>query len=139
MAIPKLLVMSGLILNQDGKALMGFRKPGKPRPSLWEYPGGKVEPGEDPRFALVRELREELGIETHPRRYLGEVRLELEVDFLLQLWATDIVSGEPQALDHSLIRWVAPADAVVDYPCTPTTYMLHQAVIGELRRQAAGW
>jgi 8-oxo-dGTP diphosphatase len=135
MPIPWLTVMSGLILNKDGQALMGLRKQGKPRPGLWEYPGGKVEPGEVPLLALYRELHEELGIETRPLRWLGRMTLELEVNFQIELWTVSIEQGTPQALDHDELRWIFPAEAVIHFPCTPTTYMLHQSVMGELIRR----
>ena len=59
-----LLVVAVALVDAEGRVLLQQRPPGKPMAGLWEFPGGKVEPGETPEAALVRELEEELGIET---------------------------------------------------------------------------
>ena len=59
-----LMVVAVALVDGDGRVLLQQRPPGKPMAGLWEFPGGKVEPGETPEAALVRELEEELGIET---------------------------------------------------------------------------
>src|SRR3546814_8766388 len=60
-----LLVVAAALVDEDGRVLLQQRPPGKPMAHLWEFPGGKVEPGEAPETALIRELEEELGIRTH--------------------------------------------------------------------------
>jgi 8-oxo-dGTP diphosphatase len=108
------------LIDADGRVLVQRRPPGKPLAGLWEFPGGKVEPGETPEAALIRELREELAIEvtgaclapatfaSHP---LGERHLVLLL-YVCRKWA-----GTPQPLAASELRWVRPAGLhVLDMP-----------------------
>ena len=77
----------------------------------WEFPGGKREPGEEPRDTLVRELHEELGIEVHEAAPL--IAYEHEYPHrrvLLDLWVVTRFSGEPQALDAPALQWAAIED-----------------------------
>jgi len=62
-----LLVMACALIDADGRVLLAKRPPGRPLAGLWEFPGGKVEAGETPEAALIRELEEELGIEVSPK------------------------------------------------------------------------
>jgi 8-oxo-dGTP diphosphatase len=93
--------------------LVQQRPPGKPMAGLWEFPGGKVEPGEAPQAALVRELVEELGVTvahdalapaTFASEPLGAQQL------VLLLFATRAWSGEPEPRHASALRWVTPAE-----------------------------
>jgi len=95
------------VIERDGLILIGQRKPRGRHGLKWEFPGGKVEPGEAPRAALVRELREELGIEAQ----IGE---EIEqYDFLyvtgaitrLMFFRVTEFAGEPENLDFAQIAW----------------------------------
>ena len=63
MPIPTVLVAAAALVDADNRVLLAQRPPGKSMAGLWEFPGGKVETGETPEQALVRELREELGVE----------------------------------------------------------------------------
>lgn len=63
--LPVLHVACAVLIDADGRVLVAERPPGKPMPGLWEFPGGKIEAGETPEAALIRELDEELGIRTH--------------------------------------------------------------------------
>jgi 8-oxo-dGTP diphosphatase len=66
MGVNVLLVVACALVDADGRVLLAKRPPGRPLAGLWEFPGGKVEPGETPDAALIRELEEELGIRVSP-------------------------------------------------------------------------
>ena len=73
----------------------------------WEFPGGKVEPGEDDRTALARELMEELAIAVSVGECMGEnVHTEARGPFCLVAYRVEILSGEPVLTDHDAIRWL---------------------------------
>jgi 8-oxo-dGTP diphosphatase len=121
MTKPLLLVAACALVDTDGRVLIAQRPPGKSLAGLWEFPGGKVEAGETPEQALIRELREELGIEvtqaclapfvftTHPYE---------SFHLLMPLWLCRRWSGVVQAREHSAVAWVKPAK-LADYPMPP--------------------
>jgi len=104
------IIVSAGILIEAGKVLLTQRKQGSHLADLWEFPGGKCEPGEDPKAALVRELREELGIEVT----VGDIvcvtfhRYEDAGKAVLLLFyevARTPVSPHPSAIDVAALRW----------------------------------
>lgn len=108
-----LLVVAAALVDRDGRVLVQQRPPGKPMAGLWEFPGGKIEPGEVPEAALVRELAEELGIAfdasaltplTFASEPLGERQLILLL-YVLREW-----EGVPEAHHATALRWVMPAE-----------------------------
>ena len=110
--IPTMTVVAAALADGDGRVLLQQRAPGRAMAGLWEFPGGKVDEGELPEAALVRELREELGIEVAtadvtPACFasapLGERHMILLL-YLCRRW-----QGEPQPLDASALRWERPA------------------------------
>ncbi|HEY9372429.1 (deoxy)nucleoside triphosphate pyrophosphohydrolase [Streptomyces sp.] len=94
-------------LHDRGRLLAARRSAPPELAGRWELPGGKLEPGESAEKALVRELREELGVETEPgERIPGE--WPLKPGYVLQVWTARLVSGEPRPLeDHDELRWLA--------------------------------
>jgi 8-oxo-dGTP diphosphatase len=108
---PTMLVVAVAMVDADGRVLLQQRRPGREMAGLWEFPGGKVEPGERPEAALIRELREELGIETDeaciaPAAFasapLGERHLLLLL-YICRKWR-----GVPAPLDAQALKWVRP-------------------------------
>jgi len=104
-------VVAALIRRTDADGLCRFmicqRPAHKARGLLWEFVGGKVEPGETHEEALVRECREELGIEISADDVFTDVLHEYpDITVHLTLFDSHIVSGEPQLLEHNDIRWI---------------------------------
>jgi len=102
-------VVAAVILR-DGKILIGQRKLNGRHPLKWEFPGGKVEPGEEPRAALTRELREELNVDA----VIGEELDSYEVSYgdgfqlMLRFFRVTQFRGEPRNLDFEQIAWEKP-------------------------------
>ena len=97
------------LVVQAGGCLLCPRPAHKARGLLWEFVGGKVEPGETKEQALIRECREELGVTVSP----GEVFMEVDhvypdITIHLTLFRAAIVAGRPQRLEHADIRFIAP-------------------------------
>ncbi|MDJ0465380.1 (deoxy)nucleoside triphosphate pyrophosphohydrolase [Streptomyces sp. H27-C3] len=104
-------VVVGAAVYDRGLLLAARRSAPPELAGRWELPGGKVEPGESAERALVRELREELGVEVRPvERIPGE--WPLKPGLVLQVWTARLVSGTPRPLqDHDALRWLAPHEA----------------------------
>ena|ERR1041385_2392225 len=104
------------VIERDGRVLICRRKPGGRHPLKWEFPGGKVEPGEDPREALARELREELAIEARIDEEMDsyEVRYGDGPRILLRFYRVTEFTGELMNLDFERIVWERP-DKLPDY------------------------
>ncbi len=104
-----LMVVAAALINRKKQILIGQRPEGKDMAGLWEFPGGKIEPGETPEFALMRELREELSIETRPCGMMAAgFTSHTYPDFhlLMPLFLIRVWRGEPQPLVHQNLRWV---------------------------------
>ncbi|MEU3754386.1 (deoxy)nucleoside triphosphate pyrophosphohydrolase [Streptomyces olivoreticuli] len=101
------VVVGGAVFDQ-GRLLAARRSAPPELAGRWELPGGKLEPGETAEQALVRELREELGVEVEPlERIAGE--WPLRPPFVLHVWTAKLVSGTVRALqDHDEVRWLTP-------------------------------
>lgn len=100
------IVVVGAALLNDGRLLAARRSAPPELAGRWELPGGKVEPGEPPEQALVRELREELGVEAKSaERVPGE--WAVGSGYVLRVWIAHLLSGEPRPLeDHDELRWL---------------------------------
>jgi len=118
---PIIIVAAVVLLTGEGKVLIAKRPPGRPLAGLWEFPGGKINAGEDPETALIRELLEELGIEiaradleplTFASHAYPEFHLLMPL-YLCKRWRGDIVAQENQEL-----LWVKP-DELHHYDMPP--------------------
>ena len=103
-------VVAALVV-EDGKFMICQRPAYKARGLLWEFVGGKVEPGETRAEALVRECREELDVAVAPGPIYMEVdHVYPDITIHLTLFRASIVAGRPQKLEHADIRFIAPSD-----------------------------
>lgn len=107
-----LLVVAAALIDADGRVLVQQRPPGGSMAGLWEFPGGKLEPGETPEAALIRELEEELGIRTHasclaPATFASEPLGDKHL--LLLLYVCRKWEGVVQARHATALQWVRPA------------------------------
>ncbi len=101
----------GAVILRERRVLAALRGPGKHLAGYWEFPGGKVEDGEDEREALRRELMEELAIEGTVHERLGEATHRYPaVTVRLVAYVVRIASGEPVAIEHAELRWVDTAE-----------------------------
>jgi 8-oxo-dGTP diphosphatase len=131
-----MIVVAAALADREGRVLLQRRPEGKAMAGLWEFPGGKMEEGERPEAALVRELAEELGIS------VDEIALEpaafASADnggrrMLLLLYLCRAWRGEPAALHASELAWVAPAD-MARRPMPPADMPLVERLIGLVAR-----
>ncbi len=113
-------VVAALIWDGDRKRFLACRRPPhKTRGLLWEFVGGKVEKGETPEDALVRECEEELAIKVRVNDVFADLTHEYpDMTVRLTLFNCEIESGEPQLLEHAEIKWMTPAETD-DYEFCP--------------------
>jgi 8-oxo-dGTP diphosphatase len=112
------LVAAVALVDADNRVLLAQRPEGKPMAGLWEFPGGKVEPGERPEESLIRELREELGIVVKeaclaPLTFASHAYDSF--DLLMPLYICRRWDGLVQALEGQALKWVRPRD-LATYP-----------------------
>ena len=121
-------VVAALIRDDFGKFLICQRPANKARALLWEFVGGKVESGENPADALVRECTEELAITVLPTEVFCELTHEYDdVTVRLTLFMATIASGTPQKLEHNDIRWVT-ANEMQNFDFCPADYTILQKI-----------
>ena len=116
-----LLVTAVALIDPEGRVLLAQRPPGKSLAGLWEFPGGKVDPGETPEQALIRELHEELGIETWksclaPLTFASHSYDDFHL--LMPLFACRRWDGIPTGREGQALAWVRP-NQLRDYPMPP--------------------
>ena len=115
----KLVLVSAVaLIDADGRVLLAQRPEGKSMAGLWEFPGGKVEQGETPEAALIRELHEELGIGTlasclAPLTFASHAYADFHL--LMPLFACRKWEGTPQSREGQALKWVRPSD-LCNYP-----------------------
>jgi 8-oxo-dGTP diphosphatase len=120
-AVPTVLVVAVALIDPDGRVLIAKRPEGKQLAGLWEFPGGKVEPGERPEAALIRELKEELGIDVKEAclaPFVFTSHAYESFHLLMPLYLCRRWSGVVEAREHAGLAWVKP-DKLSAYPMPP--------------------
>lgn len=119
--IKLLLVVAVALVDPDGRILIAQRPEGKQLAGLWEFPGGKIEPGERPEETLIRELREELGIDVEepclaPLTFASHAYDDFHL--LMPLYVCRRWKGFVRAKEHQALKWVRARD-LRSYPMPP--------------------
>ena len=107
------LVAAGALIDPDGRVLIAQRPPGKEMAGLWEFPGGKIEANETPEAALIRELKEELGIAVNaaclaPFTFASHTYSDFHL--LMPLYVCRRWEGTPHPHEHSAVKWLRPRE-----------------------------
>jgi 8-oxo-dGTP diphosphatase len=128
--------VTAAVIEKDGKILVARRKEGDSQGGKWEFPGGKLEPGETPETCLKRELREELGIETEVGPFFCSSRFvypHIAVELLV--YRTSYVSGDITLHEHDRVEWISP-EALVEASFSeadkPVVRKLKQGKLGDV-------
>ena len=104
-------VAVGVVEDGEGRVLIAKRSPEKHQGGLWEFPGGKLEPGESVETALARELEEELGIVVEQAQpFMQQRHAYSDIEVLLDVWRVTSFRGEPKALEGQPLQWAELAD-----------------------------
>ncbi|HDR4441263.1 DNA mismatch repair protein MutT [Bacillus thuringiensis serovar brasilensis] len=107
----KVSVVGAVIFNENNEILCAKRSPIMSLPNYWEFPGGKIEDGEEPQAALVREIKEELECIVTVGEEIKEVEHEYESIIVhLTTYKARIVLGKPRALEHAELKWMSIKD-----------------------------
>lgn len=119
--LPVLLVVAVALIDRDGRVLLAERPAGKQMAGLWEFPGGKVNPGEAPEAALIRELKEELGVDTEesclaPLTFASHAYAAFHL--LMPLYVCRVWKGQPTGLEGQRLAWALPNE-MRSYPMPP--------------------
>ena len=119
------------VVMRGGRIMAARRGPGVRMAGLWEFPGGKVEAGEDDRSALARELMEELAVEVDVGACMGEnIHTDPRGPFCLVAYRCRITKGEPILSDHDAIDWLSP-DALSTLEWAPADLPFVEQLISE--------
>ncbi|WP_336208057.1 (deoxy)nucleoside triphosphate pyrophosphohydrolase [Nonomuraea sp. LPB2021202275-12-8] len=102
-------VVAAVIVDDGGRVLAAQRAEPPALVGGWEFPGGKVDPGEGEIEALVRECREELGVEVAVGERVGG-DWPLSAGYVLRVWLATVASGTPEAKEHLALRWLEPGE-----------------------------
>ena len=125
-----ILVVAAALIDRDGRVLLAQRPPNKSMAGLWEFPGGKVEDGENPEDSLIRELNEELGIDTWgsclaPLSFASHSYEGFHL--LMPLFACRKWIGTPMAMEGQVLKWVSKSD-LKNYAMPPADIPLIAAI-----------
>ena len=122
-----MIEVTAAIICKEGKFLICQRPKGKNCELLWEFPGGKIEPGETGEQCIVREIQEELGVTLHVLRKLTDVVYEYpDRTVHLHFYVTEIESGELARKEHNAFAWITEADIPNYQFCPADAKMLFQ-------------
>ncbi|PGR90158.1 (deoxy)nucleoside triphosphate pyrophosphohydrolase [Bacillus thuringiensis] len=107
----KISVVGAVIVNENNEVLCALRSPTMTLPNYWEFPGGKINKGEEPPAALIREIKEELGCTIVVDEKVEEVKYEYETIVVhLTTYKARILAGKPKALEHAELKWMSIKD-----------------------------
>ena len=121
--------VAAALIRRGERFLICQRPRGKARGLLWEFVGGKLEPGETAAEALVRECRAELGITVLPQDVFMDIdHVYPDLTVHLTLFNAVITDGEPKKLEHNDLRWITP-DEIPDYAFCPADETILQEII----------
>ena len=126
----KVVRVAAAVIEKDGRVLLTRRGPGLDSAGRWEFPGGKLEPGESAAEALRREIEEELGLRIHVGEFLCAVRRRPAGPAIeLLAYRAELVGGELRLTDHDAARWVRPrelASFALTEPDRPVAALLEE-------------
>ncbi len=120
-------IVGAAILDDQGRVLGAERAEPPAMAGMWEFPGGKVEPGEAELDALIRECEEELGVGIEVLERLGGDIVLPSGTAVLKVWTARLTRGEPVAIEHSELRWLSAAE-LDDVPWLPADKPLVDAL-----------
>ncbi|XTI72142.1 Nudix family hydrolase [Acidithiobacillus sp. AC3] len=132
-------VATGVLQRDDGRVLVSLRPEGKPWPGFWEFPGGKIEPGETAEAALRRELEEEIGVQIgHPEAFLRRDHPYPERTVALHFFRVRSWQGEPYGREGQQIRWIYPWE-IAALDCLAPNLPVVAKLLGEELPQPPLW
>lgn len=135
-----LLVSAVAMVNGDGKILLAQRPEGKALAGLWEFPGGKVEAGESPEMALIRELHEEIGVTVRAENLVSFAFASHRYEnfhLLMPLYLCHEWSGPIMAREGQSLAWVEP-ERLADYPAPAADLPLFEELKRRMKHEQAG-
>ena len=118
---PIVTVVAVALVDVDGRILISQRPRGKPMAGLWEFPGGKIEIGESPEKALIREIKEELNIDVSDRclaPFTFASHKYEKFHLLMPLYVCRVWEGNVEAMEKQALKWVRPKN-LAEYPMPP--------------------
>ena len=129
-----MIQVTAAIIQKNGKLLLCQRLKGKRCELLWEFPGGKINPGETPEKCIVRECYEELNIIIEAERLVREVDYAYsDIAVNIQFYFCKLIDGEPVCIEHNDIKWLT-LDNISRLPLCPADYKMLSLASEDIRR-----